>query len=150
VSAEVVLFCGDIEFLSAEKLINAKFSIEPKLSVHGDWIMLGQIIQNLSGNALKYNEESGRQWCVIKEESGEAIFEVGNSGPGIPDGESDRIFDRFYRADRARFRKVDGVGLGLNIALKIALEIVRAHRGDLILVQSNGDATVFQMRSPLV
>lgn len=73
-SAEVVLFCGDIEFLSAEKLINAKFSIEPKLSVHGDWIMLGQIIQNLSGNALKYNEESGRQWCVIKEESREAIL----------------------------------------------------------------------------
>ncbi|MDB4796611.1 ATP-binding protein [bacterium] len=145
-SAEVALFCEDIEFLSAEKLINAKVTIEPKVSVQGDRIMLGQFIQNLLGNALKYNEESGRLWCVLREESGEAILDVGNSGPGIPEGESDRIFDRFYRADKARSRKVDGVGLGLNIAL----EIVRAHRGDLILVQADEDATVFRMRLPLV
>jgi signal transduction histidine kinase len=78
-------------------------------------------------------------WCVLKEESRVAIFEVGNSGPGIPDGESDRIFDRFYRSDKARSRTVDGVGLGLNIAM----EIVRAHHGDLILVQADEDATVF-------
>ena len=144
-SSLVNLFCEDLEVMAEEKRIQLELSIEPKLFVQGDRILLGQAIQNLLSNALKYNAENGRLWCSLVLEPREAVLSVGNTGAGIPSDDADHIFDRFYRVDKARSRAVDGVGLGLNIAM----EIVRAHRGNILLTRADETATEFQIRLPL-
>ena len=144
-SSEVSLFCEDLEVMAQEKGIHLEISIGANLFVQGDRILLGQAIQNLFSNALKYNEEGGRLWCFLGLEPREVVLVVGNSGASIPDEEADHIFDRFYRVDKARSRSVDGIGLGLNIAL----EIVRAHRGDLMLTKADETGTEFQIRLPV-
>ncbi len=144
-SSLVALFCEDVEVMVQERGIQLELAIEPDLHVQGDRILLGQAIQNLLSNALKYNEENGQLWCRLAFEPREAVLTVGNSGPGIPGDEADHIFDRFYRVDKARSRAVDGVGLGLNIAM----EIVRAHRGNLLLTRVEESVTEFQIRLPL-
>ena len=144
-SSEVALFCEDLEVMAEEKGIQLELSIGSNLFVLGDRILLGQAIQNLFSNALKYNEEGGRLWCSLGLEPREVVLVVGNSGSKIPDDEADHIFDRFYRVDKARSRSVDGIGLGLNIAL----EIIRAHRGDLMLTRADDTGTEFQIRLPI-
>ncbi len=74
------------------------------------------------------------------------MLRVTNTGPEIAPDERDRIFDRFYRSDPARTRRVDGTGLGLSLAREIA----RAHGGDLVLAASGNDETVFALSLPVV
>jgi len=71
-------------------------------------------------------------------------FTIANSGPGIPAGERERVFERFYRADRARNRSVDGLGLGLSLAR----EIMRAHHGELSLNETREEWTAFAVQLP--
>ena len=75
---------------------------------------------------------------------GEGLVAIGNTGPGIPPDEVGRVFERFYRADKARNRRVDGTGLGLNLAREIA----RAHGGDLLLTESRAGWTAFELVLP--
>ena len=63
----------------------------------------------------------------------------------IPQADQAKVFDRFYRADAARSREIEGVGLGL----ALAREMARAHGGDLVLLQSNEQRTTFELRLPL-
>jgi len=81
---------------------------------------------------------------VARKEDGTVFVEVGNTGSGIPEEDRAKIFDRFYRADQSRGRKLDGFGLGLNLAL----EIVREHGGKLELVKSEPDQTLFRITLP--
>jgi two-component system, OmpR family, heavy metal sensor histidine kinase CusS len=69
---------------------------------------------------------------------------VSNASQAILEADRQRLFDRFYRGDPSRTRKVDGVGLGLSLSR----EIVRAHHGDLILELSQPDQTVFTLKLP--
>ena len=118
--------------------------IQPGLVIQADGGLLRQILHNLLSNAIKYNVEQG--WIHLSTAAlpqGVEII-VANSSAGIPAAERNRIFERFYRADPARSRNVEGVGLGLSVSREIA----RAHGGDLTL-ESGGDGQVqFALRLP--
>lgn len=101
----------------------------PGLIVRADAGLLKQILRNLLSNAVKYNVAAG--WIRIRASAGagETSIVVSNPSAGIPAEARERLFERFYRADAARIRRVDGVGLGL----PLARELARAHGGELDL-----------------
>ena len=115
------------------------------IQVPGDADLLNQAIQNLASNAMKFNDERRVIRLTLRASARQAALTVANTGPGIPDGERERLFERFYRADKARNRRVDGSGLGLSLAREIA----RAHGGDLTFDRSDADLTVFTLVLPL-
>ena len=115
------------------------------VAVAGDPDLLNQAIQNLASNAMKFNDERRLIRLTLRASAGQAVLSVANTGAGIPPDERERLFERFYRADKARNRHVDGAGLGLSLAREIA----RAHGGDLSLAASDARLTTFTLTLPL-
>ena len=99
--------------------------------MRGDADLLKQLLLNLVDNALTYTPSGGHVALALSVADGQARLAVQDTGPGIPPAEVARIFERFYRLDRARSRRSGGAGLGLAIARWIA----EAH-GGRIEVQS--------------
>jgi two-component system, OmpR family, heavy metal sensor histidine kinase CusS len=133
----------DAQALAPELTVTALVS--PGVHVMADRDLLRQALSNLSSNAARYNRAGGTISLQLTTSEGWGELAVTNTGPGIPADDQGRLFERFYRADPARGRRVDGIGLGLSIAR----EIVRAHGGDLVLVESGEDRTTFRMRLPV-
>lgn len=129
--------------LSAPEL-TVKEAIVDDLWVMADPDLIRQVIQNLTSNAVKYNVPNGRVSFELKQEDAWVVFIIGNSGPGISEEDRDRVFDRFYRSDKAHNRNVDGLGLGLSLSR----EIIRAHHGELELLESREGWTVFRATLP--
>ena len=102
--------------------------------VHGDRRQLGRVLRNLTDNAARH--AAGCVELRVGEVDGAAVVEVVDDGPGIPDTERERVFDRFVRLDASRERSAGGAGLGL----AIAREIARAHGGDVTVVDSREGA----------
>jgi two-component system heavy metal sensor histidine kinase CusS len=125
-----------------------QLSVEQDLAadirVNADPDLLEQALQNLAGNAIKYNREGGRIRFALALESGQVILRVTNTGPGILSADRERIFERFYRTDKSRSNRVDGVGLGLSLSR----EIIRAHNGELVLEESEAGLTCFAVKLP--
>jgi two-component system, OmpR family, heavy metal sensor histidine kinase CusS len=117
----------DVELLSPH--LRVQSNIPHGLKVQGDRDLLIQVLQNLLSNAIKYNLPNG--WIEIQayQTQTKLHIKIINASKDIPASDRSRLFDRFYRGDRAHTRKVEGIGLGLSLAR----EIVRAHGGDLIL-----------------
>ena len=108
--------------------------------------LLEQALQNLAMNAVKYNRAEGLVRLTLRSEAGVVSISVGNTGPGIPDADRPRVFERFFRSDPARSRnRVSGAGLGLSLSR----EIIRAHGGDLVLGRVEPDWTEFVATLPL-
>jgi signal transduction histidine kinase len=107
------------------KQIELRFNHAGTPIVYGDASLLRQMIGNLVDNAIKFTDR-GRVEVDVGENAVSAWVEVADSGPGIPESERAHIFERFYRADKARSRDVPGTGLGLAIVRSIA----RVHGGD--------------------
>lgn len=120
-------------------------SLEPELHVPAEPDLLEPALQNLTINAIKYNQPEGTVRIELAREHERAVVRVSNTGPGIPPEDRERVFERFYRADPSRSRRVDGVGLGLSLAR----EILRAHGGDLVLDPAAGPLTTFVATLPL-
>ena len=114
--------------------------------VMADADLLVQVLRNLASNAMKYNREGGFVRFALSASEGPVELAVTNSGSGISSEDEDRVFERFFRADQSRGRKVDGLGLGLSLSR----EIVRAHGGKLVLAGGDPDATTFVMTLPAV
>ncbi|MCE5228057.1 HAMP domain-containing protein [bacterium] len=134
----------DIQALSPKIVVETE--IEPGIRVNADAALLETAIQNLAGNAAKYNREhDGRILIQLSNGHGEAVLTIANTGPKIQAGDGEKIFERFYRADKSRSRDVDGLGLGLSLAR----EIVEAHHGRLELADGGDDMNRFVMRLPL-
>jgi signal transduction histidine kinase len=110
---------------AAEKGIELRFSYGGTPVVYGDANLLRQMVGNLVDNAIKFTER-GHVGVTVGENRHSAWIEVADSGPGIPEGERSHVFERFYRADKARSRSVPGTGLGLAIVRSIA----RVHGGE--------------------
>jgi heavy metal sensor kinase len=111
----------------------------------GDPLVLRQALMNLVDNAIKYTPEGGRIVIRVANSGDDAIIEVRDSGPGIPEELRARIFDRFYRVDSSRSRNTEGAGLGLSIA-KWAVEV---NHGTLTLAETNaGQGSVFRITLP--
>ncbi|MFS0774536.1 cell wall metabolism sensor histidine kinase WalK [Neobacillus sp. 3P2-tot-E-2] len=96
-----------------------------------------QVLYNIISNALKYSPEGGQVTFSIKEEEEKIIVSVSDQGMGIPKENISKIFDRFYRVDKARTRKLGGTGLGL----AIAKEMVNVHGGMIWAVSEEGKGT---------
>ncbi|HEY3239984.1 MAG TPA: ATP-binding protein [Acidimicrobiia bacterium] len=100
---------------------------EPGLSADGDPERVHQVLANLLENAVRHSPAGGRVEVSAHSERGRVAIEVCDEGPGIPEEEANRVFERFYRADSARSSSHGGAGLGL----AIARWIVDLHGGDI-------------------
>lgn len=108
----------------------------PDLSVHADSNRIQQVISNLVDNAIKYGRADGTVTLSAKLESDGMIqLCVADDGPGIPPGAKERIFERFYRVDKARSREQGGTGLGLSIVK----HIVQNHGGKVWVESEPGE-----------
>jgi signal transduction histidine kinase len=110
----------------------------------GDPDRLRQVLRILLDNAVTYTPAGGTITMHLSTRGGDAMIEVRDTGIGIPEADQSRVFDRFYRADRARARQSGGSGLGL----AIAKTIVEAHRGTLSLRSELGQGTQMSIRLP--
>jgi protein-histidine pros-kinase len=113
--------------------------------VEADADRIGQAIDNLVSNALKFTPPGGSVAVRLLTGEGVARVEVADTGPGIGEPERERIFERLYRAAPAVSGQVPGAGLGLPIALAIAV----AHRGTIELVTSDDSGSTFRLQLPL-
>ncbi len=107
--------------------------------------LLEQAVVNLVDNALKYSGTTAPIQVICRREGSSVVIEVVDEGRGIPAEHLPRLFERFYRVDRARSRKLGGTGLGL----AIAKHIVQAHRGEIHVTSEVGLGSRFTMVLPL-
>ena len=114
----------------------------------GDRGRLEQVMLNVLGNAVKYTPDGGHIHVTAGVSStGDKVWmEVADDGIGIPEADRSRIFERFYRVDKARSRESGGTGLGLSIAT----EIVQRHNGTLSLVDREGPGTTVRLELPII
>jgi signal transduction histidine kinase len=124
--------------------LTLQLQIDAPVSVMGDPDRLRQVLRILLDNAVTYTPASGTITMHLSTRGGDAMIEVRDTGIGIPEADQSRVFDRFYRADRARARQSGGSGLGL----AIAKTIVEAHRGTLSLRSELGQGTQMSIRLP--
>ncbi len=116
--------------------------------VAGDDRGLRSLLVNLVDNAIKYSDlsraEPPRVWVRARVEGDDVVVEVEDEGIGIAEGHLDRIFERFYRVDRARSRETGGTGLGLSIVRHVAL----SHGGDVSVESAPGEGSRFRVVLP--
>jgi len=114
------------------------------VTVRGDRRQLVSAVSNLVDNAVKYTEPGGRVQLSCSEDGTDVEITVTDSGVGIPERDLERVFERFYRVDRARSRTTGGTGLGLAIVRHVA-----ANHGGTVGVRSReGQGSVFSVRLP--
>lgn len=111
-------------------------------SLVSDKVLLKQLMTILFDNALKYTEEDGKIRFVAQFKDRYLYFRVEDNGPGIPDEAKKRIFDRFYRVDKARTRQKGGFGLGLSLAK----QIVEAFNGTIAVRDNKPKGTIFEVK----
>lgn len=127
-----------------EKKIKILLQAEKKLPmVVGNVTQLRQVVDNLIGNAVKYTPEAGEIRVMLREQTKQLVFYVGDNGPGIPPAEHQRIFEKFYRAKDAH-KQAQGTGLGL----AIVKTIVDKHKGRIWVDSTPGKGSVFTVVLP--
>lgn len=104
-----------------------------------------QMVNNLLGNGVKYNGEGGEVWVSARVDGDTMVFVVRDNGYGIPAEDLPHIFERFYRSDIGRERRISGSGLGL----AIVKAIVERHQGAIAVESEPDEGTVFTVRLPM-
>jgi heavy metal sensor kinase len=133
--------------LALAKSISLQCDASPELQIHADEALVRRMILNLLDNAIKYTPEGGRVTLLCRAEDGKYVLRVTDTGPGIPADLQPRIFERFFRVDKARSRaENDGGGAGLG--LSIARWIAEAHQGTLVLSRSDATGSTFVASLP--
>jgi signal transduction histidine kinase len=125
--------------------VSVTLSHEDQALVRGDADLLKQLLLNLVDNALTYTPPGGHVDLALSVADGQARLAVRDTGPGIAPADLARIFERFYRLDRARSRRSGGAGLGLAIARWIA----EAHGGRIEVQSTVGQGSTFTVVLPL-
>ena len=141
VMAEV---CAQLRPLAEQKNLQLVFNGTRKVFSLCDKDKIKQLLIILVDNAIKYSD-SGTITAVVEEDGMQAVLRVLDEGIGITEGEAERIFERFYRVDKARSRASGGFGLGLSIAQWI----VKRHGGSITAHPRDGGGTVFTVRLAL-
>jgi two-component system phosphate regulon sensor histidine kinase PhoR len=118
---------------------------EAAVRVVGDYQALELVVNNLLDNALKYTPQGGKVWVRVDTDGKSAILEVVDTGIGIAREHHERIFERFYRVDKARSREVGGTGLGLSIVKHIC----KLLGGSVSIASDIGVGSTFRVRLPL-
>jgi len=144
------------DLLACARRVAAAFGAEARrrgieLDVTGEALVarvderrIGQVLRNLVGNAMRHTPDGGCVAVRVERRSGEACIAVANRGPAIPEGELERIFERFYRTDASRDRASGGAGLGLAIARRL----VDLH-GGRVWAENGVGGPVFRVALPL-
>ena len=127
----------ELKFLAQEKNIHLFARTEKPIIIEGDSERLEQVMKNLVDNSLKYTEPGGEISVEVFQEERKAVLRVADTGIGIPAADLPRIFDRFYRVDKSRSRKIGGSGLGLSIVKWI----VDAHHAEIDIQSQEGKGT---------
>lgn len=128
--------------VAEEKAITVTLDQPEPVEVNADAIRLGQVVNNLLDNALKYTPAGGRVVLTARSESKAALITVTDNGPGVPATEREAIFRRLYRGDSSRSQR--GLGLGLSMVKAI----VEAHGGNAAVDDAPGGGARFTVRLP--
>jgi two-component system phosphate regulon sensor histidine kinase PhoR len=139
---EVVGGYGD---LAEERRIRLRAELQPQVSMRGDRAQLGLLLSNLLDNALRFTPAKGTVCVRLDTTESRAVIQVSDTGQGIPAGELPRVFERFYRVDKARARQTGGTGLGLAIVRHVA----EAHGGTVRVDSELGQGSTFTVTLPL-
>jgi signal transduction histidine kinase len=127
-----------------EKQITIHVKCDKPTPVLVDNSLLIQAIVNLIDNAIKYSQERTNVTLKASTDADQILIAVTDEGPGIQDIHLSRLFERFYRADKARSRKLGGTGLGLAIVKHIA----NVHQGEVDVISKVGTGSTFMIRLP--
>jgi signal transduction histidine kinase len=130
--------------VAEEKNIRVEVEAPEPVWVEADGLRLGQAVANLLDNALKYTPAGGSARLEARREGGEGVILVGDSGPGVPAAEQEKIWRRLYRGDTSRSQR--GFGLGLSVVKAI----VEAHHGVVTVADAPGGGALFTLRLPLL
>lgn len=128
---------------------NKKYTIRRELGNQALWVEIDtdkmmQVVDNIVNNAIKYSPDGGVITVRLLQSQNRIILSISDQGLGIPRKDLDKIFERFYRVDKARSRAQGGTGLGL----AIAKEIVEAHHGKIWADSSEGKGSTFYISLP--
>jgi two-component system phosphate regulon sensor histidine kinase PhoR len=135
--------CASLAAKAAAQKVTLKNNVSPEVIVHADARRLEQMLTNLIDNAIKFSRENGT--VAISHESGQRDqILVQDNGDGIPAQHLERLFERFYRVDRARSRDMGGTGLGLAIVKHLAL----LHGGEVTVNSELGKGSTFTLHLP--
>ncbi len=131
--------------MASEIELTTQIKVSQPIEVYGDRQQLYRLITNLVTNAIQYTSAEGEVIINLTEEHHQAVISIRDTGIGISKPDQKRIFDRFYRVDKARSRSKGGSGLGLAIAKAIAL----AHNGSLEVQSQLNKGSTFTVRLPI-
>jgi signal transduction histidine kinase len=132
------------EVLAEEKSIRFLLTGDETAVVRGDRLFLRQAFVNLLHNAVKYSPVGGTIDVRIQGSPTGVSVEIEDDGPGVPSEDCTKIFDRFYRVDKARWSESGGAGLGLSITKWI----IEAHRGRIALDSAITPGCLFRIHIP--
>ena len=131
-------------FATTQRVELAAVGVPSGLTVTGDRRALVRALANLIDNAIRYSDPDSQVTVIVEDLSGSVALSVRDEGVGIPRTELERVFERFYRVDRARSRETGGTGLGLAIVRHVA-----GNHGGRVAVESKpGDGSTFTMTLP--
>ncbi|MBU9721152.1 MULTISPECIES: two-component system histidine kinase PnpS [Bacillaceae] len=130
-----------LEEKALQKNVSLEFEVNGNTTIEGDPYRLKQVIINIVNNAVSYTPEDGEITVRLLEETETVILEVEDTGIGISKKELPRLFERFYRVDRARSRNSGGTGLGLAIVKHLS----EAHKAKVTVESEVGKGTLFRL-----
>jgi two-component system sensor histidine kinase CiaH len=144
--AEIALDTArQMKLLADRKQITIESASNGAAGVHGDETRLRELVSILIDNSIKYSDAGSSVKVAVASSGGRAQLTVSDTGRGIPAAALPHIFDRFYRAEKARSREMGGTGLGL----AIAHWIVDAHKGDIKIESAEGSGTTVSVQLPV-
>ena len=135
----------DLDVNKKSLMINCMFNPEKSLNIEMDRVRIEQVIFNILGNAIKYTDEKGRIDVEIISGQNCVQIVITDNGMGIPEEDLSRVFERFFRGEKARTEKISGTGLGLGISK----QIVEAHGGSIGLESKYGRGTTVTISLPV-
>jgi two-component system phosphate regulon sensor histidine kinase PhoR len=136
---------GGYADLAEERRVRLESELQPLVSVRGDRAQLGLLLSNLLDNALRHTSAKGTVCVRLEGTERSATIQVIDTGEGIPATELPRVFERFYRVDKARARQTGGTGLGLAIVRHVA----EAHGGTVRVDSELGRGSTFTVVVPV-
>jgi len=135
--------CASLEAKASAHSVTLKNDVAPEVVVHADVRRLEQMLTNLIDNGIKFSREHGTVATSYESGARDQIL-VHDNGDGIPAQHLERLFERFYRVDRARSREMGGTGLGLAIVKHLAL----LHGGEVTVTSELGKGSTFTIHLP--
>jgi len=135
---------GYLEDLAQEKGQRLEVEAAERVGVRGDWLVLRQAVVNVVDNAIKYSPDGASIRIRVGRDGERSWIAVVDQGPGIGPEHRDRVFERFYRVDKARSRELGGTGLSLSLAQWA----VEAHGGCIELESEVGRGSTFRLGLP--